>query len=47
VPVVSIFTMRNGLIQGERILFDLATLCRQAGLPVADALAATSVGAPS
>lgn len=32
VPAVSVFAFRDGLIAGERMFFDLATMCEQAGL---------------
>ena len=35
VPIVSVLTFKDGLIEGERILYDIATLCAQAGLNVA------------
>lgn len=34
VPFTNITTFRDGLMEGESIYFDLATLCEQAGLPL-------------
>ena len=34
VPFANITTFRDGLMEGESIYFDLATLCEQAGLPI-------------
>jgi len=34
VPFVNVATFADGRMAGERILFDLATLCAQAGLPL-------------
>ena len=36
---VSMYLFRDGELAGERVFFDLATLFRQAGLPLADAQA--------
>src|SRR5919109_441918 len=36
VPFVNVATFRDGLMAGEAIYFDLATLCEQAGLPLED-----------
>jgi hypothetical protein len=35
-PFVSIFPGANGSLRGERFFFDLASLCDQIGLPLAD-----------
>ena len=35
VPAVSLFAFRDGKLAGERVFFDMATLFRQAGLPLA------------
>ena len=35
VPAVSLFLFRDGKLAGERVFFDMATLFRQAGLPLA------------
>ena len=49
VPFTNVTTFRDGRMEGETIYFDLATLCEQAGIPLAairaaaaDRLAATS-----
>ena len=34
VPFVNVAPFRDGLMEGESIYFDLATLCEQAGLPL-------------
>ncbi len=36
VPFVNVTPFREGLMAGERIYFDLATLCEQAALPLED-----------
>jgi steroid delta-isomerase-like uncharacterized protein len=36
VPFANVTPFRDGLMAGESIYFDLATLCEQAGLPVVD-----------
>ncbi len=40
VPFVNVTMFKEGLMAGERIYFDLATLCEQAGLPLEDIRAA-------
>jgi steroid delta-isomerase-like uncharacterized protein len=35
VPAVSVYHFRDGKLAGERVFFDVATLFRQAGLPLA------------
>jgi hypothetical protein len=34
VPFANVTPFRNGLMEGESIYFDLATLCEQAALPL-------------
>ncbi len=41
VPFVNVIPFRDGLMAGERAFFDLATLCAQAGIPLADVRAGT------
>ena len=41
VPFTNVATFKNGLMAGESIYFDLATLCEQAGLPLDDVRAAS------
>jgi steroid delta-isomerase-like uncharacterized protein len=36
-PVISVLTFRDGRIRSESLMFDLATLCDQAGVTVEDA----------
>jgi steroid delta-isomerase-like uncharacterized protein len=36
VPFANVTPFRDGLMEGEAIYFDLATLCEQAGLPIDD-----------
>lgn len=45
VPFANVAPFRDGLMAGETIYFDLATLCQQAGLPLADVRAAASARA--
>ena len=40
VPFANVTPFRDGLMAGESIYFDVATLCRQAGLPLDAVLAA-------
>jgi len=40
VPFANVVPFRDGLMAGERIYFDLATLCAQAGVPLEDVRAA-------
>ena len=40
VPFANITPFRDGLMEGESVYFDLATLCEQAGLPLDDVRAA-------
>jgi steroid delta-isomerase-like uncharacterized protein len=40
VPVAAVISFRDGLIEGERVFLDLATLCEQARLPLARVRAA-------
>lgn len=40
VPFANVTAFAGGLMAGERIYFDLATLCEQAGLPLEDVRAA-------
>ena len=42
VPFANVAPFRDGRMAGERIYFDLATLCDQAGLPLADIRAAAA-----
>ncbi len=35
-PVFCVFTCEGGMLRSERFFFDLATLCEQIGMPVAD-----------
>ena len=39
-PTVAFFTFRDGLMAGERLVFDLATLCDQAGVSLSAVQAA-------
>ena len=39
-PFAAVVPFRDGLMEGERLFFDLATLCDQAGLPLAAVQAA-------
>jgi steroid delta-isomerase-like uncharacterized protein len=41
-PMIVINSFRNGLMQGERIYFDLATVCEQAGYDLAKVREATA-----
>ena len=34
IPVISVLTFRDGLMQGEHLLFDVATFCEQLGVSV-------------
>ncbi len=45
VPFVNLTPFRDGLMAGERIYFDLATLCEQARLPLEDIRAAAKTRA--
>ncbi len=36
-PVISVLTFRDGRIRSESLMFDLATLCDQAGVTVEEA----------
>jgi hypothetical protein len=49
VPFANVVPFKNGLMEGERIYFDLATLCEQARIPLEEirAAAATLATAPS
>ena len=42
VPFTNVTPFRDGLMAGESIYFDLATLCEQAGLPLEDVRAGAS-----
>jgi steroid delta-isomerase-like uncharacterized protein len=41
-PMIVINSFRDGLMEGERIYFDLATICEQAGYDIAKVLEATA-----
>ena len=45
VPFVNVAPFRDGLMAGESIYFDLATLCEQAGLPLDEVRAAAKARA--
>jgi steroid delta-isomerase-like uncharacterized protein len=45
VPFANITPFRDGLMEGETIYFDLATLCEQAGLPLDEVRAAAKARA--
>ena len=45
VPFANVAPFRDGLMAGESIYFDLATLCEQAGLPLEDIRAAAKARA--
>ena len=45
IPFVNVAPFRDGLIAGESIYFDLATLCEQAALPVEEIRAAAKARA--
>ncbi len=45
VPFANVAPFRDGLMAGESIYFDLATLCEQAGLPLDDVRAAANARA--
>jgi hypothetical protein len=49
VPFANVVPFRQGLMTGEQIYFDLATLCEQAGIPLSEvrAAAATRASRPS
>jgi predicted ester cyclase len=50
VPFANVVPFEEGLMAGERIYFDLATLCEQARIPLEDVRAAAqrlSMGSPS
>ena len=42
VPFANVVPFKDGLMEGERIYFDLATLCEQARLPLNDVRAAAA-----
>lgn len=42
VPFANVVPFKNGLMEGERIYFDLATLCEQAELPLNEVRAAAA-----
>jgi steroid delta-isomerase-like uncharacterized protein len=42
VPFVNLVPFREGLMEGEKIYFDLATLCEQASIPLEDVRAAAA-----
>jgi predicted ester cyclase len=42
VPFANVVPFSQGLMAGEKIYFDLATLCEQAGLPLAEVRAAAA-----
>lgn len=46
-PMIVINSFREGLMEGERICFDLATLCEQAGLDLERVRAATRPAVPA
>lgn len=37
VPMFSVFPFKDGDLAGERVFYDVATFCRQAGLPIPQA----------
>jgi len=37
VPMFSVFPFKDGTLAGERVFYDVATFCRQAGLPIPQA----------
>jgi hypothetical protein len=47
VPSANVTPFRDGLMEGETVYFDLATLCEQAGLPLDDVRAAAKARAAS
>ena len=46
VPFANVVPFSRGLMAGERIYFDLATLCEQAGLPIGEVRAAAAARRP-
>ena len=46
VPFANVVPFRDGLMEGEQIYFDLATLCEQAGIPLAEVHAAADALRP-
>jgi steroid delta-isomerase-like uncharacterized protein len=42
VPFTNLVPFQDGLMAGERVYFDLATLCEQAGIPLEDIRAAAA-----
>ena len=46
VPFTNVTTFKDGLMAGESIYFDLATLCEQADLPLREIRAAAAARAP-
>lgn len=42
VPFANVVPFKDGLMEGEQIYFDLATLCQQAGLPLEEVRAAAA-----
>jgi steroid delta-isomerase-like uncharacterized protein len=42
VPFANVVPFKDGLMEGERIYFDLATLCEQAGVPLNEVRAAAA-----
>jgi steroid delta-isomerase-like uncharacterized protein len=47
VPFANVVPFRDGLMEGEIIYFDLATLCEQAGIPLEAVRAAAAARRPS
>ena len=45
VPFANVVPYRDGLMAGERIYFDLATLCEQAGISLEDVRTAAAARA--
>jgi len=37
VPMISVFPFKDGKLAAERIFYDVATFCREAGLPIPEA----------
>jgi steroid delta-isomerase-like uncharacterized protein len=47
VPMISVFPFKDGALAAERIFYDVATFCRQAGLPIPRAALGESTEARS
>lgn len=43
VPFCAVITFRDGLMEGEKVFFDLATLCDQAGVSIEEVRAAAKL----